>query len=77
MEKGKFENNPEGAKIELVMNALRQAQDTIQICYGQHPFPATNFKDEEMKKIYYQLNTYLCDLHARKATDYDKEKEEE
>lgn len=69
---GKLENNLEGAKIELVMDAIRHAQDVIEVCFGQNPYPASMFEDEEIEELYYQLNSAMVALGNRKVRDFDK-----
>lgn len=69
---GKMENNLEGAKVELVINALESLKDVIAICYGENPYPSSDFGDEEMEKLYYEANEYVLKFIARGERDFDK-----
>lgn len=70
---GKLENNVTGAKVELVMGALNHVQRVIEVCYGDNPYPGSDFNDEEIAELAKDLNNWWLKLLKREVRDYDIE----
>lgn len=66
----------EATQIELVYNALHNAQKMIELAYKPegkwYCSPYEDITDEKIKDYYYDINTMCIELADRKAMDWQK-----
>lgn len=56
-------------RLEAIYGAVRHAKETVEVLACEN-FPYTNFEDDDLRKMFYDLND-MCILLSQKIRDLE------